>query len=129
MTSVVRLARFNCYSRYRGFLSLQISDLAVIIFQTYSRFIRGHAFMHVFIHSQCVARMVFIFYLSLFRAALLGVVWLGAPPPCLFPAKTGTVGFFPFFFTRFISTSWIFACAGFSAVSDLDNHLRDLIRY
>ena len=29
------------------------------------------------------------------------------------------------FFTRFISTPWIFACAGFSVVPDLDSLLRD----
>ena len=40
--------------------------------------------MHVFIHSQCVARTVFIFYFSLVRAALLGAARQGAPPPVSF---------------------------------------------
>ena len=34
MNSVVQLACFNCYSRYRGLLSLEKSDLFVIILQS-----------------------------------------------------------------------------------------------
>ena len=33
------------------------------------------------------------------------------------------------FFTRCISTPWIFAFYGFSAVSNMDNHLKDPLRY
>ena len=55
----------------------------------------------------------------------------GGSPSCLLPSKTGTVDFWPLFFSfkSCIPTTWIFACAGLSAVSDLDNILRYLLRY
>ena len=87
--------------------------------------------MHVFIHSRRVARMICIFYILLVGAVLLGVVQKGGSSSRLFPANTVMVGFclLFYFFTNCISTPWIFACSGFSSVSDLDNFLGCLLRY
>ena len=74
--------------------------------------------------------MICVYYPSLVSATLLGVGRRGGLSSRLFPANTDTVGSWPlFFFTRFISIPWIFACAGSSVVSNLDNRLRYLLRY
>ena len=83
-----------------------------------------------FIHGPCVAWTVYIICLLLVRAALLGVGQKVGCSSRLFSNKTGTFGFFPLFiyFTRCFSTPWIFSFTGFSAVSYLDNRLRDPLR-
>ena len=64
-----------------------VSDLSVIILQTYSRFIRGHALVHVFIHSQRVACTVCIYYSLLVSASLLGIGQRGGCSSRLFLQK------------------------------------------
>ena len=51
------------------------------------------------------------------------------PPPVWFLTILAWLDSAHYFFTRCISTTWIFASAGFSAVSDPDIHLRDPLRY
>ena len=87
--------------------------------------------MHVFINGLRVSRKVYIYFPSLVSSTLQGVGWRGGFSCCLSPAKSGTVGFCPLLiiFTRCISTPWIFAFYGFSAVSNMDNHLKDPLRY
>ena len=85
--------------------------------------------MHIFIHGRRVARTVYIYYRLLVSATLLGVGRRDRCSSRLSPDKNETFDFYPllFIFTRCISTPWMFAFSGFSAVSDLDIHLRDPI--
>ena len=91
-------------------------------------FVRVHALEHVFIHGLPVAWTVFIFCPLLVNTSLLGFGWQVRCSSGFF-LNTGTFGFFPLlFFTRYILTPWLFACAGFSAISDLENFLRYPLR-
>ena len=54
-------------------LGVLYKSIFFIILQTYSRFFRGHARMHVFIRSRCISWTVHIYYFSLVIANLLGV--------------------------------------------------------
>ena len=62
----------------------------------------------------------------------LGLVGEADPPPAKFATAfwrgwhLSSLGLF--IFTRCIPTPWIFACAGFSAVSDLEIYLSALLR-
>ena len=58
-------------------------------------FFQVHTRMHVFIHVRRVTRTVCIFYLLLVIVTLLRVGRRGGCSLCLFPSKTGTVGFWP----------------------------------
>ena len=86
--------------------------------------------MHVFIPGRSVAQMACIFYFLLVSMDLLRVGQQGRYSSSLFPANNGTVGFSSllFCFIMCISTHWLFGVISFSAVSDLENCLRDLFR-
>ena len=87
--------------------------------------------MHIFLHSRHFNIMVYIYYNLLVSATLLRVGWRGGFYWLLSPSKTGTVGFPPIivFFTRCISTPWMFDFSGASPVSNLKINLNFLILY
>ena len=70
--------------------------------------------------------------LALTSAALLGVVGVTASPsvkftPTLWRGCHMPIGFL--IFTTFVQTPWMFVCAGFSNVSDMDIYLRGPLQY
>ena len=66
----------------------------------------------------------FIFHLSA-RPFLGSVGKVDPPTVCFLPRQAWSASAHVFFFTRCISAPFIYACTGFSAMSDLDNRLRD----
>ena len=93
------------------------------------RFIRVHAFVHVLSLIDASLDNLHI-YLALVSAALLGVGRIGGFSshkftPTFWQGWHLPIGFFCF--TRCIPTSWLFACTGFSAVSDLYSLLSYLL--
>ena len=127
MTSVVQLAHFNCSFRYSNF-EVYISDLSVIILQNYLSFIQGHAFVHIFIHGRCVPDGLH----NLSFAYHPGPSWVCSTRQMLLPFVSwqdwhSLLLHFIVCFTRCISTPWIFSCTVFSAVSDWESLLRDLL--
>ena len=118
----MRLARFNCYSSYRGFWSCRYL-LSGLKFYEPMNLIQGHAFLHVLSPFDAYLDSLHI-DLALVSAAHLGVGWKGGFSFIMLNPLYGAVVIWLFgFFTRY-STPWIFACTVCSAVSDLDIFLR-----
>ena len=109
VTSVVKLARFNCYFRYRV-LQFYIFYLLLDILQTYQRFIRVHSRVHVFIPGQRVLRQST--YLSCACQRLLYQGWqaMHALLPYILLPPSGASGIFPLgcFFYTFYSNTLVF---------------------
>ena len=94
--------------------------------------IRGHALVHF--QSPVVTSLgrTALFGLALVSAALLGVVWrcgFSSRKVYTHPLVRLVSAHWVFIFKRCVLTPWIFACAGLSAVSNMDIYLRDPIGY
>ena len=96
VNSMVQLAGYSCYSRYRGFKVLQISDLPVIIYKP----IVGssgamHSYMFLFTVNTSLGRST-IFGLAISSAALINVSQQVGFSSHIFPGMYITVDYLPY---------------------------------